>query len=717
MKKFFCFFIFTSSLSFAQKEINLDEIVFQSEQEEGIFNEEISIKNAINTPNLTGSLTDILKTLPYVSVNTELSSQYMVRGGNYDENLIYINGIEIYKPQLVRSGEQEGLSLLNPKMAAHVNFMAGGWEAQFGDKLSSALDVIYRSPVKKSLDLSASLLGGDITIGTPFKNGSAIIGARYLNRNLILNTLDQDTEFNPESYDIQTFLNYKITPEFNISWLGNFNSNKFNQIPNSRTTHFGTLEKPILVSAYYQGNEQDKFQTEFSNLGLTYQLNNLLNLSLDLFTTHTTESEHFDILGAYFINSTDESKNTTSSTDIGGQIDYGRNDLDALIYGIQHRGNFKLDKNKKISWGIKIQQEDLKDRVNEWQMIDSTGYSVRPFSNTYTSIFDISNKDLSLNYSIQGKNHLTSNRYSSFVQYNSKFFINKAKILLNAGIRLGYWDFNSELNLSPRFQIAIKPDWVTSQLFRLSIGRYVQPPFYKELKRLDGSVNQNIKSQKSIHFLGGHDFEFFLWDRPFKLSTDIYYKHLTDLIPYYVDNVRLKYSGENNSRGFAYGIDLRMFGELIPGADSWLSLSYAKTKENINNNGWIDRPTDPKFKASLFFQDYMPAFPSFKVNLNLIYATGLPNGAPPFTDPYQFQTRLPDYKRVDIGLIKEFSIGKKKENKTIKSLEFGINIFNLFDISNVISNQWLRDVESNRIYGVPNRLTGRFFNANINVKF
>lgn len=718
MQKFiFCFFFLISISTFSQEEIDLNEVVFQATEEEKIYQEEINARVARQAPTLTGSITDVLKTLPYVSVNTELSSQYMVRGGNYDENLIYINGVEIFKPQLVRSGQQEGLSLIHPKMVALINFMPGGWEAQWGDKLSSVLDVIYKNPNQKFAEISGGLLGGDITAGLPFKGGSLLVSGRYLNRNLILNTLDENTDFNPLAYDFQALLNYKISKRLKIFWLGNYNFNEFQSIPKSRQTQFGTLQHPINVYTYYQGREQEQFKSKFSHLNLNFQLTPRWDLNLGLTMTHTQEKEYYDVLSAYYIRTTDEESNATATRDIGGQIDYGRNDLDAFIFGIQHKGNFEINKNQKLTWGFEIQKEDLKDRLNEWQMIDSAGYSLKGFEDYSSFQIQAQNPHLEVNYAMQGTNQIQSIRYTSFLQYNTKFFWHNAKVLLNAGVRTGYWDFNQEINISPRFQMAIKPDWVTSQLFRLAVGKYVQPAFYKEMRKLDGSLNSKIKAQKSYHFLAGHDFEFFIGDRPFKLSTDLYYKKLQDLVPYYLDNVRIRYTGENESKGFAYGVDTRLYGELIPGADSWLSLSYGRTREKWNQQTWIDRPTDPRFKISLFFQDSMPLFPSFKVNMNLIYATGLPNGAPPLTNPYDFQRRLPDYKRVDVGLKKIIIQNRKKNHKLVKQMEVGVDIFNIFNIQNVISNQWLRDVQSRNIYGVPHRLTGRFFNANFYIKF
>lgn len=705
--------------------ITLEEITFQAKKNIPVNAVEISATEAQLTPTLTGSFTDLLKTLPYVSVNTELSSQYMVRGGNYDENLVYVNGIEVYRPQLVRSGQQEGLSFLNPSMAAAVSFSPGGWEAKYGDKMSSVLDVIYRRPTDFELQADLSLMGGNLTIGEATKDGklSALVGARYLNRNLILNTLDEDTEFNPQSYDIQANVEYQISPKWKLNFLGNFSNTLYEQIPNTRSTNFGTSENPINLTVFYDGKEEDKFQTEFGALSIHHKPNKKLNLSLDVFAYHSIEEEYFDIQGAYLIRNIDtETGSATTTLDAGGQIDHARNDLDMLVAGVQHRGKFKINTNQHIEWGLTAQREDIRDMLNEWQLIDSAGYSISPFLPTeYYEPGEVDLGDLKLNYHLQAKNELESNRYSAYLQYNRKMKWGRSKVLFNAGVRATHWDYNEETNISPRAQLAIKPDWVKDHLFKLSAGLYYQPPFYKELRNVEGVLNPDIKSQKSLHIIAGHDYEFKMMDRPFKLSTELYYKKMNDLIPYYLDNVRIKYYGENASDGRAYGIDARLYGEFIPGADSWLSLSYGKVEENINDRGWIARPTDPRFKASLFFQDFMPMYPSIKVSTTFVYASGLPNGAPIFTDPYQFQSYLPDYKRVDIGITKVL-VGKEAKStsnffRKFKELSIGVDIFNVFDIKNTVSKQWIRDVNSNAIYGVPNRLTGRFFNGKISMKF
>lgn len=699
-----------------ERTVALDQaVIFQTKTEKPIHSISFDPAEMETITGLTGGVTEMLGSLPMVSSGSELTSQYRVRGGNYDENLIYVNGIEIYKPQLIRSGEQEGLGFVNPSMTDAVNFSAGGWEAKYGDKMSSVLDIIYKRPKAFEASLEASLMGGNLTIGGISKNKkfSAIVGARYQDKNLVLNTLDQNSDFSPVYYDIQANLNYRFNSKWNISLLAAKTDSKFELIPKDRETKFGTLDNPMSLKVFYDGNEQDKFETETAALTLHHQPNSKLDMIIDLFGYHSKEKEYFDIYGAYLINELNADGSTSATYDIGSQIDHARNNFDALVLGIQHRGKYKLTVNDDLEWGIKFQREDIRDLLSEWQYLDSTGYSVP---------HQFNNGNLMLNQSVYAKNFLKSNRYAGFTQYTKKFFWGDARVLVNGGIRLSYWDFNEELTVSPRAQIAIRPNWNSVMTFRFNTGIYYQPPFYREVRDLEGNLNNQVKSQRSIHFIFGHDYEFEIMNRPFKLTSEAYYKILSDLNPYFVDNVRVRYTADNNSKGYAYGIDMRLFGEFVKGVDSWFSLSYARAMQNIDGRGNIPLPTDPRFKASIFFQDYMPMLPSFKVNVNLVYASGLPNGAPPYTDPYDYTRYLTDYKRVDIGFVKEFinqSDLKAKGNfwKNFKELSVGIDLFNIFDIRNQISNTWVRDVNTSMIYGVPNRLTGRFVNAKIRMKF
>ena len=697
-------------------ELGTAEIIFQSNKNKPFESTTLSAAQMQQGPSLTGGVTDLLKTLPFVNSNTELSSQYMVRGGNYDENLIYVNGIEIYKPQLIRNGEQEGLGFVNPYMTQFVNFSAGGWEAKYGDKMSSVLDIYYKRPKQFEGQVEASLMGGSLTLGTGSKNEkfSAIVGARYQNRNLVLNTLEGDTNFNPEYYDIQANLNYQFNKKWNLNFLGTVSRSHFEMKPKDRNTYFGTLDNPLLLTVYYNGREDDKYATELGSLSLNFKPNNKVDLALDAFAYHSKEREYFDIQGSYLISEVDGNGSASQTYDVGSQIDHARNNFDALVAGIQHKGKYKINSNNSIEWGAKFQQEDIRDLLNEWQVIDSLGYSV-------------SNPNLGdgfqLNYYVNAKNKLNTNRISGYAQYSTKFLLNETKVFANIGARTSYWDYNNETIFSPRGQIAVKPNWKKDMLFRFATGIYYQPPFYREIRRLNGTLNPNVKSQQSIHFILGNDYEFTWMNRPFKLTTEAYYKILNHLNPYFIDNVRVRYEAENNSKGYAYGIDMRLFGQFVPGIDSWFSASYARAYQNIDNRGNIPLPTDPRFKFSAFFQDYMDFLPSFKVNVNLVYASGLPNGAPQYTDPYNYTSYLQDYKRVDIGFVKELVNQKDLKPKAnsifshFKEVSIGLDVFNIFDIRNEISNTWITDVNTSTVYGVPNRLTGRFLNVKVNFKF
>lgn len=705
-------------------EKEIPEIIFKGTRKSSdLTTKQIDIQNINKMPSISGGIEEILNTA-FVSTADELSSFYRVRGGNYDENLVYLNGVEIYKPLTVRSGQQEGMSIINPNMVSTVNFSAGGFEARYGDKMSSVLDINYRRPKKFESILEASLLGGSATIGFADKNQkfSGIGGIRYRNTDMILNTMNGDTNFNPEYFDAQTFLKYEFNPKWNISFLGIYSSNNFEMVPKTREVEFGTLTHPIKINVAYNGKEKDKYRTLNGTFSLQFKPIHKWIFALDGYAFHSKEKEYFDISSGYLIRDFDtETGEMVPSYNYGGQIDHGRNNLDMFVTGTQLKTQYSITVNSILEAGIKYQNEDIRNLMNQWQLIDSIDYSIpHPISPPG----ELDSSDLILNNSRNANNKLSSNRLNGYLQYTTKFMWNNTRILINAGIRVSHWDFNGKTDFSPRAQIGIKPNWDIDMLFRFATGFYYQPPFYKEAMRLDGSLNENIKSQRSVHFILGNDYEFtMLKKRPFKLTTEIYYKKLDDLIPYFVDNVRIIYSGENNSKGYAYGIDARLNGEFVPGAESWISVSYGRTKENIDGKGYIPRPTDPKFKVGLFFQDYMKEYPQLKASVNLVYASGLPNGAPLFSDPYKYQTKLSDYKRADVGLTYVFvdqGLNKAKKSsslKKLKELSLGLEIFNVFDIKNTISNQWIRDINSSFSYAVPNKSTGRFFNVKLNVKF
>lgn len=702
----------------------IEEVIFQKKgtgKTTDLTNVKISAKDAKNVASISGGIEGIIKTLPSVNSNTELSSQYMVRGGNYDENLIYINDIEIYRPFLIRNSQQEGLSIINPDMVSTVNFSAGGFEAKYGDKMSSALNIYYREPEKTEVSGEASLVGGRLTAGLASKNQklTALFSGRYRNTNLVLNTLNEDTDFNPTYYDFQTYLNYHISPKFNLSFIGYYSKNEYEMIPKERSVNFGSLQRPINLNVFYSGKEDDSYKNMMGTVSMNYKPSDHWKFTLDAFAYQNREKEYYTVSSSYILQTFDPvTEAPVTSYDVGGQIEHARNDLFVRTYGTQFRTKFSPNVNTDIEVGFKFEKENLSDLTNEWKLIDSSGYSI-PHN---AAVLDPRNPgDLKLYYSINGANKIEPTRLSAYAQYSQKFFWGASKIFVNAGARVSHWSFNKETLFSPRVQFAIKPDWNTDMLFRIAGGVYYQSPFYKEIKDLDGNFNSNIKSQRSIQAIIGNDFEFEFEDRPFKLTTELYYKKLDNIIPYYMDNVRIRYSGKNNATGYAYGIDTRLFGEFVPGIDSWLSASYARVFENIDDKGNIPRPTDQRLRFAMFYQDYMPRFPSMRVNLTLTYAMGLPNGAPVFTDPYQYQKTLPSYKRVDIGLSKVF-IDRKDNKKTygfwgnFDELTLGVQVFNAFNINNTVSNQWISDANTNYMYPVPVRLTGRFFNVKLEFK-
>ncbi len=717
----------------AERETEIEEVVFQKKGKPKVTDltsMEISAKEAQQVASLSGGVEGLLKTLPSVNSNAELSSQYMVRGGNYDENLIYINDIEIYRPFLIRNSLQEGLSIINPDMVQSINFSAGGFEAKYGDKMSSSLNIYYRQPTQFELSGEASLIGGRLSTGFASKDKklSAMISGRYRNTNLVLNTLNEDTDFNPQYMDFQTYINYKLNDKWAFSFIGYWSKNDYEMIPKVKEVEFGTLQSPLKLSVFYSGKEDDKYKNMMGTASINFKPNKKWAFTLDNFAYQNREREYYSIASGYLLQSFDPITGApVASYDVGGQIDHARNDLMVKTYGTQFKTKFSPDVNTDFEVGLKFEKENLRDFTNEWQLVDSLGYST---PRNYVDPGTLDPSQLRLRYSISGANHIEPTRISGYAQYSKKFYWGENRVFVNAGVRAAHWDFNDETIISPRGQIAIKPNWEMDMLFTVSGGIYYQAPFYKEIKDVDGIFNSNIKSQRSMQVILKNDYEFNMSERPFKLTTELYYKKMDHLIPYYLDNVRIRYSGENNSEGYAYGIDTRLFGEFVPGVDSWISASYARVYENINNQGYIPRPTDPRFRFSMFYQDYMPKFPSMRVNLTLVYANGLPSGTPisldefgkpDFEAPYKYQRTLPSYKRVDIGLSKVFI--DQKDNKVnagfwsnFKELTLGVQIFNAFNISNTIANQWVNDVNSGYNYPVPVRLTGRFFNVKLEFK-
>ncbi len=709
-------------------------------------------------PSLTGNaIESLVKTMPGVSSNNELSSQYSVRGGNYDENLVYVNDVEIYRPFLVRSGQQEGLSFLNSDLVSSILFSAGGFEARYGDKMSSVLDIRYRKPVEFGGSASVSLLGANVHLEgiSPDARWTYLVGIRQKSNQYMLGSLETKGDYKPSFTDIQGAVNFDIDEKWELAFLGNFSRNAYNLIPSDRETDFGTISEAYRLKIYFDGQEVDRFINYMGALTLSWKASPGSRYSLTASAFHTDERETYDLQGQYWIGKLEtdlgssEFGSVTEAEGVGTYLNHARNRLVADVINIEHRGNLTHGLHL-IQWGAKWQHERIEDKINEWVMIDSAGYSL-PM--TWDSIGYI-NPDiqpvnqLELSEVFKSTNNLNSNRFTGFIQDNWELGDSSNKHL-TVGIRAHYWDMNRQLLISPRATFSVKPNWTRDVVIRLSGGLYYQPPFYRELRDRDGTVYPNIKAQRSIQIVTGADYNFKAWNRPFKLTTEVYFKFLDNLIPYEVDNVRIRYLPTQTASGYATGIDMKVNGEFVKGAESWVSLSIMKTEEDIKDDfyytyynqageeiisgyttdnvavdsvkvspGFIPRPTDQRFTFNLFFQDYLPGNPTYKMHLNLVFGSSLPFG-PPSSPKYMHTLRIPAYRRVDIG----FSKMIKSENKPgkgflkhFKDIWITAEIFNLLQFNNTISYLWVTDVNERR-YAIPNHLTPRQINIKLAARF
>ncbi|MCF6212401.1 MAG: TonB-dependent receptor [Flavobacteriaceae bacterium] len=721
----------------ALKTEQIDAITLKNNKKEARGVAKIKSKNVRIIPGANSGVENVLKTLPGVNSNNELSTQYNVRGGNFDENLVYVNGIEVYRPFLIRSGKQEGLSFVNPFLTKNINFSAGGFQAKYGDKMSSVLDITYKRPKKFALNTNASLLGANLTYeNVLYQNRlSALIGLRYRNNSLLVNSGENSGNFKPNFTDFQSYFSFLASNKLVVDFLGNLSLNNYIDEPVTRISNFGTIANPVALIVNYEGKEKDQYLTVFGALKATYKYNDALTFNLITSAYNTQEEEHFDTFAFYSLGDvnadfgSDNFGNVQNSVAIGSQLNHARNDLDALISNIQIKASHLKD-NTHIEVGLKYQHEDIKDRLIEWEVVDSAGFSIRP------PHFIPKNDQPYLPYtgpivpfiSVRATNAIQINRFMGFAQYSKVDYINDSKIWYNFGLRAQHWQINGtgieskgHTIISPRIQLAIKPDWDKDMLLRMATGVYQQPPFYRELRDSLGRVHPELEAQKSFHFVLGNDYSFKMWGRPFKLVTELYYKNISKVNPFTVENVRIRYSAKNNATAFASGLDIRLNGEFVPGTESWVSFGYLNTKENIDGRGFIARPTDQRLKFAILFQDYVPNYPNLKMYMNLVYNTGVPGGSPAFADPYLFQSRLPDYKRADIGILYELLEGRRPSRHfrqlRAKQMSVGFEIFNLFDVQNTISNTWVRDASSKLSFAVPNRLTGRVFNIKMAITF
>ncbi len=727
-----------NNFSLKEKINSIPIITVESKTERQTNLQRIDPKIIQQIPDVTGGIEASLKAFPGVAKNNELSSQYSVRGGNFDENLVYVNDIEVYRPFLIRSGQQEGLSFVNPDMVSSILFSAGGFDAKYGDKMASVLDIKYKKPTKYAASVSASLLGGSLSFEGCSNNHrfTHISGFRYKSSQYVLNSLDTKGEYKPSFTDFQTYLTYDITEKLEITFLGNYAMNSYNFVPQTRETSFGTIDEALKLKIYFDGQEQDKYSTVFGAFSTNYKFNDNLKISFTGSAYSASEQENFDIMGQYFLNELDKEMGSNNLGDslmnigVGTFLNHARNKLNINVINFQHRGTFKKN-NYTILWGANIQNEIINDKINEWEMLDSAGYSL-PYTDTLNS--DTSRK-VGMYSNVNSKNYMSTYRLTSFIQKTNIMEIDSNEFSYTIGIRENYWTFTNQLLLSPRGAISLKPNWKHDFLFRFSTGYYYQPPFYRELRDLNGQINYNIEAQKSIQFVLGTDFVFYAWGRPFKFITELYYKNFTKLIPYQIDNVRIRYLAKNDAKGYATGIDFKINGEFVPGVESWASVSIMKTMENLSDDyyyknenntlvkvepGYIPRPTDQLVNFGLFFQDYLPRNPSYKMQLSLLFGSGLPFG-PPNSERYQATYRMPPYRRVDIGFSKllkseEHQLTKGNPFHNFKSIWLGLEIFNLLDINNTISYQWVTDVRDHQ-YAVPNYLSSRRLNLKLIAKF
>ena len=684
---------------------------------------------------------NILKSLPGVSNNNELSTGYNVRGGNYDENLVYVNEVEVYRPFLIRSGQQEGLSFTNSDLVQNVDFSAGGFQAKYGDKMSSVLDITYRKPTKFGASAEASFLGGSLSAEDVSKNQkwNYLIGVRYRDNSLLVNSQETQTNFRPTFADIQTSVNFNSSTKWQWSFLGNISQNKYNYQPLTRQTNFGTIDEPIALQVFYEGQEKDQYKTYFGSLKTTFVKDSVSTYKAIASIYHTQEEEHFDIDAAYYLGDIDTSigsetfGNVTFNRAVGSQLTHARNDLDALIVNAEIKGNHSFKKKFQLDWGLKYTNESIRDRIVEYEVIDSAGFSLNnpildlPVNNQPYTPFT---GPLVPYKNVRATNFITINRFSGFAQWSKKTNLGDNKIWLNAGIRFHNWLVsgqeitNSKMQtvFSPRVQIALKPNWDSKDMiFRFSTGFYYQPPFYRELRDENGVVQPNVKAQKSIHFVLSNDYSFKMWNRPFKLVSELYYKNMTDVNTYTLENVRIRYRANNDAVAYTYGFDCRLNGQFVTGTESWFSFGYLKTEENQNGKGFIARPTDQRLKFGILFQDYMPNIPSVKLYLNLVYNTGLPGGSPSYADVYQYENRLRDYRRADVGFsyVLTDNNNERKPNhwlKKFKDLSVGFEIYNMFNNQNAITNTFVRDAYTKNQYAIPNYLTQRVFNIKLSAR-
>ncbi|MDD5992864.1 MAG: carboxypeptidase-like regulatory domain-containing protein [Prevotellaceae bacterium] len=686
---------------------SLDELVVTERRRQTTQTEKLDIKDVRNSPSATGnSVEELVQQQAGVSSHNEMSSQYNVRGGSFDENAVYINNVEVYRPFLVRSGQQEGLSIINPDMVGSVAFSTGGFEAKYGDKMSSVLDITYRQPQKTEASASVSLLGASAYVGIGGKRFSMSHGLRYKTNKYLLGSLDTEGEYKPDYLDYQTFISYRPDSLWSVDFIGNISDNHYTFQPFNRETSFGTLTDVKSFKVYFDGQEKDLFRTLFGALNITRRFGKNTSVSLLASAFYTKEQETYDIQGQYWLD--DVSNNTNIG--VGTYMEHGRNFLTGHVENLKLIARHKT-KRHDMEASLAIKFEKVKENSTEYEMRDSSGYSIPHTADR-----------LDLIYSLRSQNEIDSRRIEGYLMDTYRFATDGEKqsfFTLNYGLRFSNWSFNGETTVSPRASLAIVPGFNHDVTFRLATGIYYQTPFYKELRdtstvngRTVVTLNEKIKSQQSIHFVAAFDYRFKMLSRQFKFTTEAYYKRFHNLIPYNINNVKVTYYGENLCDGYAAGMDFKLYGEFVPGTDSWLTFSLMKTRQTLYGVS-LPLPTDQRYSLNLHFTDYFPGTERWRMTLRLAYADGLPFG-PPHSGIERMQFRAPAYKRADIGL--SYLLAKGKENGSwYRNLWLAADCLNLLGISNVNSYYWVTDVTNNQ-FAVPNYLTGRRFNVRFTIE-
>lgn len=691
--------------------INDVEVVARQRNNNGV--EKIGTDELKRTPTASGNaVEDLLGTMAGVTMNNEMSSQYSVRGGSFDENLVYVNGIEIYRPQLISSGQQEGLSFINSSMVGSIGFSTGGFAPEYGDKMSSVLDITYKRPERFEAEANVNFMGASASLGQSSKRFSQLHGIRFKRNASLLSSLDTKGEYDPRFFDYQTFLTYDLNDKLSVSFLGNIATNRYRFTPKTRETSFGTMDNMKRFMVYFDGKERDRFDTYFGAFTLNYK--GLRNTDLRLLASafKTDEEVTYDISGEYWLDSATEGGQ--GSLGVGAYHEHARNYLDASVVAVSLKGTTQIGHNK-ISYGVGVRGEYITDRIAEWERRDSAGYTLPHVD-----------QQVNMVYNLHSFYDNVTTKYEAFVQDNFGWNALGGRFYLVAGLRFLYWTYNREALLSPRASLAFTPDSKPGLTLRVATGLYSQSPFYKEYRKTyidpDGNsmiaMNSDIKSQRSLQVIVGSDYTFSAYGRPFKLTAEAYYKHITDYVPYTVDNVQIRYLGYNNGKAFSTGLDMKLFGEFVEGTDSWISLSLNRSREDFAGLK-TSRPTEQRYSIGMFFSDFWPGNDSYKVSLRGVMNDGLPTYSP-LGGRESGMFRTPAYKRIDLGASRVWNSDNcrfmnRGKWSSIKEMALGIDIFNLMDFDNVNSYYWITSVD-NMQYAVPNYLTGRMISVNFSIK-